>query len=228
MNRGEAIGCDTNQLKKFRNRLQWRCLLNQVFLSPCYLALGRHLNVPIVGVSVLRDWLSETLGSPISTSFVPNVFAGFSQQMNIWERISNVIQHAMYTMQFHYYTESQNDLVKRYVDPGMPDIRQLYGDLALLLVNSHHSMKRIRPLPPAVVEVAGLHLNDDDTRKLDLVSRARWKLLMAGKYKKKFKKKNVWRSFSAPDFEMRYYILSLWCINIYKWMQCMRIPFIDL
>lgn len=123
----------------------------------------------MVGVSPLRDWLSDAVGSPESTGFVPNVFSGYAQRMNFWERLVNTVEHAVYSRQLNYYTNSQNDFVRIHVGPEIADVRQLYGDLALLLVNSHHSMKRIRALPPTVVEVAGLHLNGD-AGKLDLVS----------------------------------------------------------
>lgn len=44
----------------------------------------------------------------------------------------------------------------------LPHIKDFYSDVALYLVNSHHSLHGIKPMTPGIVEIAGLHIKDED------------------------------------------------------------------
>lgn len=43
----------------------------------------------------------------------------------------------------------------------MPDVKQLETEVALNLVVSHPILTGVRPMTPAIVEVAGIHVYDD-------------------------------------------------------------------
>lgn len=62
----------------------------------------------------------------------------------------------------NYYTNKQLKFVKEHFDIDSPYITDLFNDVALYLVNSHHSLNGIRPMTTNVIEVGGLHLRDDD------------------------------------------------------------------
>jgi len=51
--------------------------------------------------------------------------------------------------------------VKEHFGMNLLHIKDLYNDIALYLVNSHHSLNGIRPMTTNVIEVGGLHLRDD-------------------------------------------------------------------
>lgn len=110
--------------------------------------------------SPFHDWTAHQIGVPDETSYVPNIFSGYSQQMTFWERLINTITVRYLQMQMDYYTNLQTEIVKRSfgIDATIND---LFKNLSLVLVNSHHSMHGIRPFPQSVVEVGGLHLTND-------------------------------------------------------------------
>ncbi|XP_012215174.1 UDP-glucosyltransferase 2 [Linepithema humile] len=139
-------------------------VITELFAAPCYLAFGRHLNVPVIGMvsSVFHDWLNEMAGNPMSPTFVPSLFSTYDQNMNFKERLLNFLLTNYITWQMHYYTNSQLELVKKHFGIDVPHIMDLYSDVSLYLVNSHHSINGIRPMTTGVIEVGGLHLKDDD------------------------------------------------------------------
>ncbi|KAL2748506.1 UDP-glucosyltransferase 2-like [Vespula maculifrons] len=137
-------------------------VITELFAGHCYLAFGRHLKVPMIGMmsSPFHDWAAHQIGVPDETSYVPNIFSGYSQQMTFWERLINTITVRYLQMQMDYYTNLQTEIVKRSfgIDATIND---LFKNLSLVLVNSHHSMHGIRPFPQSVVEIGGLHLTND-------------------------------------------------------------------
>ncbi|KYM98244.1 PREDICTED: UDP-glucuronosyltransferase 1-9-like [Cyphomyrmex costatus] len=136
----------------------------ELFTAPCYMAFGRYLKVPMVGTvaSVFHDWLSEVSANPLNPAYIPNMFSAYSQHMNFKERLSNFLLTHYLSWQFHYYTNSQLKLVNEHFGMNLPHIKDLYNDISLYLVNSHHSLNGIRPMTTNVIEVGGMHLSNDD------------------------------------------------------------------
>ncbi|XP_032453241.1 UDP-glucuronosyltransferase 1-7C isoform X2 [Nasonia vitripennis] len=125
--------------KNFKNG-SYDLVIVEVFLADCYLAWGRHFNIPMVGVMTtpLIDWFNEPLGNPFNTAAIPGSTVKFRHPMNFWQRSFNTI--------------------------GYPTASDLEKDLDLLIVNSHLSLEGPRAYVPAIVPVAGLHISDDDTK----------------------------------------------------------------
>lgn len=145
-------------------------LLQQLFLAHCFMPFGRHLNVPLIGLSTLpvHAWINDDLGNPSSLAFVESTYTGASASMTFYERLTNVLYDMFFTSQIKYYLDQQDVYVKKHF-PGMPHISEIRKDFDLLLTNSHHSLHGVRPLTHSIVEVGGLHVKEDDS-PLDPVS----------------------------------------------------------
>lgn len=133
-----------------------------MFVADCYLAMARHLKVPLVGLvtSKLMDWMNLPLGNPVSTSYVPSTMSGFSQRMNFLERLLNTLVSGFFKLQYHYFIPEQLALVEKYFGIKVDSINELYKDIAVMLVNTHPSFDFIKPMTPGIVEVGGLHVTD--------------------------------------------------------------------
>ena len=142
----------------------------QIFFAPCYLAFGRHLKIPMVGVvtSVLYEWMNDPFGNPDNPSFIPGGSLPYSGNMNFFQRLTNTVSSVTVKAMYNYYSSNQNKYVEKYFGPGFPDIYELHKDVSLVLVNSHFSLNGIRPMTTGVVEVGGLHIQFDN-EKLPLV-----------------------------------------------------------
>ncbi|XP_011266198.2 UDP-glucuronosyltransferase 1-9 [Camponotus floridanus] len=140
-------------------------IIMELFVAPCYLAFGRHLNVPIVATvaSVFHDWLSEVSGNPLNLAYIPGLFTTYTQRMNFTQRLTNVLLTHYISEQIHSQTNSQLEFVKKHFGIDVPHIKDLYRDVALYLVNTHHSLHGIRPMTTNVIEIGGLHINNDET-----------------------------------------------------------------
>ncbi|TGZ54174.1 UDP-glucosyltransferase 2-like isoform X1 [Temnothorax longispinosus] len=140
-------------------------VIQELFTAPCYLAFGRHLKVPIVTTvaTVFHDWLNEVSGNPMNPAYIPSFFSEYGQNMNFKERLTNFLMTHYLSWQMHYYMNTyQLKFVKEHFGMDLPHIKDLYSDVALYLVNSHHSINGIRPMTTNVIEVGGLHLKDDN------------------------------------------------------------------
>ncbi|XP_033345712.1 UDP-glucuronosyltransferase 1-8-like isoform X1 [Bombus vosnesenskii] len=145
-----------------RSKDRYDLVITELFAAPCYLAFGRHLNKPVIGIvtSAFHEWLSTLTGNPNNPSFMPGLFSSFGQRMTFWERLHNTFLTNLISWQMNYYLDEQGVYVKKFfnIDASIPE---LYQDIAAILVNSHHSINGVRPMTTGVIEVGGLHINEN-------------------------------------------------------------------
>ncbi|XP_046607750.1 UDP-glucosyltransferase 2-like isoform X1 [Neodiprion virginianus] len=138
-------------------------VITELFFASCYFAFGRHLKVPVIGLSsaTIMPQANAPLGNPLNTAIVSEISDRPASHMNFRQRLTNTLTTVYTNLQSRYYMKAQNDMVKKYFGPDMPDVEELERDMSLLLVNTHPIFHGIRPLTPAVVEVPGLHIHDE-------------------------------------------------------------------
>ncbi|XP_063972367.1 UDP-glucosyltransferase 2-like [Diachasmimorpha longicaudata] len=141
-------------------------IIVESFTAQCFLALGRHLDAPVVGLvaSKLHDWLFDPFANPLNPSYMPSLFSSFTQRMNFWERLTNTLITNVIGLQINYYLREQVEQVEKYFNRRISSLNELYDDVSLLLVNEHFSINEIKPATPDVIDVGGLHVHDSDQR----------------------------------------------------------------
>ncbi|KAK0175126.1 hypothetical protein PV327_008905 [Microctonus hyperodae] len=139
-------------------------VITEIFSAHCFMAFGPHLKVPVIGISssVGYPWYNDFIANPENLAFISNLLLNYMEMTNFWNRFYNVIHNIYNKMLFNYYTSSQSDLIKKHFGSNAPNVRELERDLALILTNSHFSLNDVKPTTPALVEVAGVHIHDDD------------------------------------------------------------------
>lgn len=136
----------------------------QSFGANCFIGLGYILKVPVVMASSTIDlpWLDQGLGQPESPAFFPAFFTHYNHPMTFIERVLNTVQIHKNHYRYRRYTDDvQNAQMRKYIDPDIPPLRELEKDVVVGLVNSWHAFHGVRPLTPAIVEIAGLHVNEN-------------------------------------------------------------------
>lgn len=134
------------------------------FLSDALLGLGHHFNAPVILFSPFgaTQWISDMVGSPMYTSYMPNLLFGYADKMTFMQRATNLWY---YNIQNVYFTDillnskTEKMLQKFYPDNDMPSLAQLRHNVALVLLNSHVTISFPRPYGPKMIEVGGLHIN---------------------------------------------------------------------
>lgn len=135
----------------------------QHFSAPCFIVLGHHFGVPVIGASsaALFPWGNRRIGNPDNLAFIPNNLLVFDGAMTFFERLYNVIHTSYYDFFFDHYTSNQDNTIRKYFGPNAPGVRELEKKLALVLTNSHPVLHGVKPINPALIEVGGLHVQDD-------------------------------------------------------------------
>ena len=130
-------------------------IIFKVFLANCYLAFGRYLNIPLVGIvaSLPLDWHYEAVGVKFDTAVMPGLYSAYSNPMNFWERLWNTIDHHSLVFQCYYYINKQNEKVEKYFGSSYPSASEILKDLDLLLVNSHYYLDGVKPITPTMIPI---------------------------------------------------------------------------
>uniref|UniRef100_A0A1Y9H2G0 UDP-glucuronosyltransferase n=1 Tax=Anopheles dirus TaxID=7168 RepID=A0A1Y9H2G0_9DIPT len=138
-------------------------LVLEIFLDDVFLGFADRFNCPVVGMSTFgaSTWVNSLTGSPQPLSYVPHPMLSFTDKMNFWQRLGNVM-----------FTAFDEALVKVMVEPTheqyyaqfFPNATRSLRDMqrhgvSLVLVNSHFSLSFPRPYLPNLIEVGGFHVN---------------------------------------------------------------------
>ena len=130
------------------------------------MGIGHHFGIPIVAVSsaVEYPWVSAFTGNGDNPAVVPNgLFTAFGE-MDFWERLKNTVTYHDEVRKFHALTEqAQTKAMRKYIDPNLPNIRDVERSVALTIVNSHPIIFGVKPVLPTLLQVAGIHFEGKET-----------------------------------------------------------------
>lgn len=132
-------------------------------MNPCFLAFGHHFKAPMIGLvsSVLYDWMYDPFGNPASPALISNFKKGDSLMINFASRLISTFNSMREKLMFNHYSQKQNNYVTKHFGPNFPNIDELQKEVSLLLVNSHYSLTGAKPFTTSVVEVGGIHIQED-------------------------------------------------------------------
>ncbi|XP_001601674.2 UDP-glucuronosyltransferase 2C1-like [Nasonia vitripennis] len=138
-------------------------IIVQMLNSHCYMILGHLWNIPVVLVSTgsLYPWMYDMIGIPENPAYISNNFAPIPEGNGLWTRIYNT--YMFYYMKFNYlyYSRMQNQLLQKLFGPEVPTIRELERNASLVLINNYFPINGIRPTTAGLIEVGGLHIQND-------------------------------------------------------------------
>ncbi|XP_057328398.1 UDP-glycosyltransferase UGT5-like [Microplitis mediator] len=126
----------------------------------CLLGILHGENIPtmMLNTVALYGGSMSRQGNPTLWSLTPYFGKGYTQDMNFFQRITNVaclvtleVMHWIMTTGFIQPT------LRKYLGDQVPDVRELVSEVSLTLQNSHYSVAESMPYLPNVVNVACLH-----------------------------------------------------------------------
>lgn len=110
-------------------------------------------------------WANDALGNPNSAAFVPNLLLNLIEVSSFWDRLWNVVQIHQSNYQFYSSTgKKQTEAMRKYLDPNMPDIRQVERTIALTFINAFYSFNGVKSKTPAAIDIGGIHIEQDDNK----------------------------------------------------------------
>jgi len=136
-------------------------VITETFLTDCFLPFVHKFNAPHVAFSsgVMFPWSNDRMGNPDNPSFIPTMGTSFSDQMSFSERLTNVVTNVALKIVFSVLERIITEgYVHKHIGNDVPPLFDIARNTSLLLVNTHFSLNRPRPLVPGIVEVGGLYL----------------------------------------------------------------------
>lgn len=126
----------------------------------------------MIGVmtTTMIDWYNEPMGNPFNKAVVPGFGSHDFKPTNFFDRLSNFFTSNLIDFLFARAIREQDQFVDNLFGHGYPDVITLRRDLDLLLINSHYSLDGIRAYTPAIIPVAGMHIDEDNESQLSWVS----------------------------------------------------------
>ncbi|XP_046482540.1 UDP-glucosyltransferase 2-like [Neodiprion pinetum] len=162
--------CNLMRLPQLQNVIntdkKYDLMLTEVFGTNCYLAVAHKLKLPVVGVvtSAMYPWAYDTVAESPLASFIPCQFTPYTNDMRFMERLENLVIILYSKFLFFYYDKTVSEpIAKKYID-DLTSLNDIYFNFSLVLVNSHRSIHGVRSTSPAIVDVAGVHI--DETQQL--------------------------------------------------------------
>ncbi|KAL7015585.1 hypothetical protein ACKWTF_016534 [Chironomus riparius] len=152
------------QIQQLNNQHQFDILITEYFNTDCVLGFAHKLGITkFIGLSscALMPWHYDRVGLPDSPSYIPNEFVGYSDKMNLIERMVNWITVHGCKLGYRIFQQRDNARVKRYLGEGIPDLQELAKQTKLLFINQHFSLSGVKPFPPSVIEIGGIHISNN-------------------------------------------------------------------
>ncbi|XP_069670380.1 UDP-glucosyltransferase 2-like [Periplaneta americana] len=158
----EAVFKHPNMQKLLKSDEKFDLVVTHLLAADCMLGFAHKFKAPLISLStsVVIPWGNYRIGNVDNPSYVPNYFLPFTDRMNLWQRVLNTLYNVASIVGHYIFSEMpSDDFLRKYFGPAMPPLSELKKKTSLLIVNSHFTLNSPRPMVPAVVEVAGLHIN---------------------------------------------------------------------
>lgn len=141
----------------------------EFFNTNCFLGLVHKYGVLFVSIASASPYPEHEgmVGTPFEPAYIPHADLPFDHHMTLLQRVFNVVYTATLRMVGGYYAAREQETVSRLLGE-MPPLSSVARNVSLMLVNTHHSMLRARPLTPGYVQVGGLHIHQQ--KPLSMVS----------------------------------------------------------
>nr|XP_019531368.2 UDP-glucuronosyltransferase 2C1-like [Aedes albopictus]XP_019537577.2 UDP-glucuronosyltransferase 2C1-like [Aedes albopictus] len=149
--------------KLLQSNQKFDLVILEIFLDHALLGFAEHFGCPVIGTTThgVLEWINSLVGTPQPLSYVPHVHIGFSNPMNFWQRLANVLFTAIDETLLSVLVHPEQDRLYR---EAFPNAKRSLAEMkrnavSLILVNNHFSLSYPRPYVPNMIEIGGFHVN---------------------------------------------------------------------
>lgn len=139
-------------------------ILTEFFHTDCLMSLvDKFNNPPVIGMSssTIMPWYNKRFANPTHPAYIPDNIMDYPKPLSLIQRVENTIVGIVHQIFYERFINDQDKaLIRKYFgkETSRPLEDIIANSTSLLLVNSHFSLHSSRPLVPAIVEIAGVHL----------------------------------------------------------------------
>ncbi|KAL1509696.1 hypothetical protein ABEB36_004398 [Hypothenemus hampei] len=145
--------------------LEFDIILGEMYNTNCYYGLVTKFKVPFIGLSStsLMPWHYSWFDIPLDIRTSSNIFGGYKWPMTLCAQLENAFLHILSYLTYNLWIyPNDKKLSNKYigVNPADP------ANASFLLVNSHYTTDNAIALPPNVIEIGGIHLENRDPKEI--------------------------------------------------------------
>ncbi|KAG4070514.1 hypothetical protein HA402_012304 [Bradysia odoriphaga] len=142
--------------------------------EPCLIGFSKKFNYPpTVGLSAFSvpHYTYRYIGGHRQFSYVPHFVAEYGGKMDFFQRLDNFLLYMWDDWYSSYKVLPQLDTAMKaaFNDPHLPGGRTLLQKMILTLCNTHFSIEKLEPLPPNIIPVGGLQIQEPKPLDKDLL-----------------------------------------------------------
>ncbi|XP_043469337.1 UDP-glycosyltransferase UGT5-like isoform X2 [Leptopilina heterotoma] len=129
----------------------------------CYYALVRRFNFPLlIGLSSVGNlpYAMDSVGNPDDPLLNVDMAYAFNDKMTLNERLWNVFYTTWTRLYFKFIHLPHAQIIANKIAPGT-SVFEIERNFSLVILGNNHIFGYPKPLLPNVVEVQGLHINDN-------------------------------------------------------------------
>lgn len=149
---------DKKEIQDMLKTKKFDLLLVEAISRPALL-FSHIYKVPVIQVSSFGAAFDNynVIGAPTHPMLYPSIMGRRINQLNIWEKISESYNHFLLDMLVKQHEEIENEMLKKYFGARAPTVVELSNNIDMLFLNIHPLFEGIRPVPPNVVYMGGIH-----------------------------------------------------------------------
>ena len=134
-------------------------IMHDAILNHCVYGLMFKIGAPIITISTCAATTAivGNVGNQLPPSFVPDMSAPFTGEMNFWQRTANLLFVPLTKMMFKNGVSKLEKIYRQHLGEDCPSADEIAANASLVLVNAHLSFDFTKPLLPNVIEVGGAH-----------------------------------------------------------------------
>ncbi|XP_039494968.1 UDP-glucosyltransferase 2 [Drosophila santomea] len=125
-----------------------------------------HFDAPIIGIASFgTDWkIDELVGNVSPLSYLQSPSFNWFDLDSYGGRVAHFVDQSLAWINWHWRHEEKHEALYREYFPRIADKRplsEITRNFAVILVNQHFTLAPPRPYAPNVIEVGGMHINQE-------------------------------------------------------------------
>ncbi|KAL0810823.1 hypothetical protein ABMA28_010135 [Loxostege sticticalis] len=149
---------ETKEVQDIIKHKEFDLLFLEAIVRPA-LSLSHVFKVPVIQISsffaVAGNY--ETIGAPVHPVLYPPLTRQRIYNLTFWEKVSDLYTHYDLLWQYNSQEDQENAMVKRIFGADTPNLSELSNNVDMLFLNVNPIWEGIRPVPPGVVYMGGVH-----------------------------------------------------------------------
>nr|ANI21994.1 UDP-glycosyltransferase 33T3 [Spodoptera exigua] len=137
---------------------QFDLLMLEAVSTPL-LVLSHIYKAPVIQISSFGGLFGtyESVGAPTHPLLYPTNTRQKLSDLTVWDKLTEAFIHYASEKIWYSFYDVSNSIIKKHFGPEVPNVEELINNIDMIFLNIHPMFEGIRPVPPNVVYLHGLH-----------------------------------------------------------------------